>query len=295
MGSISGLKSKMSAGKINPGVYQMTETVWVEKESKKGDDQIFFGQQLVDLDGHPHKLELFAMATTAYGGSDRVVEINKKGQLVTVGDATVKFNRNIGAGKYLDSLNDCGFSPKKLDNIDLEPGGLDGQWVRIDTPPSGKTDDKGNPYTDVIVAELLDKPPSKGSKGSANTGTVKKTSAPVEEPDDDDNNATTEPDEEADELDASDDEIEAAIAYVQEMIADPNTFIKNFDEDAAAGGVTLKQANTSVFAKFKGKGALKGKIASLVGNPKFHEQHADGWTFDEDEGVILPPKKKKSK
>lgn len=302
MGRISGLKSKMSAGRINPGKYQMTNTRWEEKEARSGTPIINFCQTLIDTAGGEHELTLFAMSTTAYGSDERNVQINKKGQLTTVDpEADVRINRNMGAGKYLDSLNDAGFSPKKLDNIDIEPSGLDGQWVVIDTPPSGRSDDKGNPYTDIVVTELIDAP--KGSSKVSGKKTAAKP-APVEDEDDeeeeesdDDSNDDEDSDDDEDDdndLDASEDEIDAAVEFVKAAIADPDTYVKNFDAEDNNGGITLKQANTAVFSKFKGKGALKGKVATLVGNPKFHQEHGDGWTFDADEGVITPKKVKKA-
>lgn len=301
MGRISGRTADMSSGKLNPGTYQFSETKWEEKE-KNGNDNIWWTTTFLDLDGNPHPFSLFATQTVAFGTNDRTVEVNKKGQLVTIEEATtLKLNRNIGAGKFFDSLDKHGFSPTKLRDVDINPGGFDGQWIKIDTvaQTGGKVDQNGNPYTDVVCTEILGDSPGGGKKGSAaagkSTSATAKKAALAPEPEPDEEESAEESDDNADAL-GTDEEIEAASGYVLSTVADPATYIKNYLADSdGSGTINIKPLAVSVYQKFVkefgGDKKLTGKVASLVGNPEFHEQYSGdgGWTFNAEDGDVVVP------
>lgn len=287
--SVSGRKSKMTKGRLDGAIVQFTKTEWLEEESKSGKDVVNFSTIFTDVDGQEHPRKF-------YLGDQRFVRVNSDGAIESVDESRqYTISMDMAAGKLFTSLDEAGFSGKKLDLIGDEPGGVDGQWVKLKEVASGSLKTDGSPFTDLLVDELVDAPAGKsaGKKTSTSaalaTGkaaTVKKTSKIVEE------ESEEEPEEETEkEESGTDDPIHAAaIEAMDKILASLSTktpLVKNFDSDAANGGITIKQAYTASFGILKGKD-VKGPASNLINDASFHLENAAErlYKFSKKTGVI---------
>lgn len=291
MGSVSGRKSKMTKGRLDGAVVQFTSTSWVEEESKSGKDVVNFSTIFIDADGQEYPRKF-------YLGDQKYVHVNGDGGIESVDESrNYTISMDMAAGKILASLEDAGFSGKKLDAVGDTPGVLDGQWVRLKEVPSGSMKNDGvTPFTDLLVDELVDAPDVKGGKKSSASAkpaaaTTKKKAAPVVEEEEDEDE--TENADEDDDESSDDDPIRAAAVDAMEKIltslSTKTPLVKNFDSDAANGGITIKQAYTASFGVLKGKD-IKGPGSNMINDPAFHlENAAEGlYKFSKKTGIITP-------
>lgn len=295
--SVSGRKSKMTKGRLDGAVVQFTNTEWLAEESKGGKDVVNFSTIFTDADGQEHPRKF-------YLGDQRFVRVNDAGGIESVDESrNYTISMDMATGKLLSSLEDAGFSGKKLDQIGDEPGVVDGQWVKLKEVPSGSLKSDGvTQFTDLLVDELVDDPTSSGSgkkKGTAGTKptasavstSAKKKAAPVVDDDDDDDNTSSADDDDDDS--SADDPIRAAAVEAMEKIltslSTKTPLVKNFDSDAANGGITMKQAYTASFGVLKGKD-VKGPASNMINDAAFHlENAAEGlYRFKKSTGVITP-------
>lgn len=301
--AVSGRKSKMSKGRLDNAVVKFTNTEWVEDTTKNGKDIVQLATVFIDADGQEHPYNFIL-------GDQKYVRV-EDGKLASVDDSRdYQISDKSPAGKMLVSLDDAGFSPKKLDNIGDTPEALDGQWVKVKQMASTSLKTDGTPFTDLIVEELIDEKDATGIGSSAKTKSSNKSEdkksgkgkaagrsslagIPAEvESDDDDDDAETAADEDDD--DESDDEAEAdpiaeaALDTVKQILADPAEYVRNFDEEAADGGISIKQAYTAAFAAFKGDKKAKGPVCNLINDPSFHKANAKNgeYQFDSKLGIL---------
>lgn len=301
---ISGRKSKMRVGgSLDGAVVKFTETMWEAKESRNGKDNVNLKTSFVDADDQSHEKEFFLSSQRFVNAED--------GKLVTVDEQPdYQISGTSAAGKILSSLEDAGFSPKKLDNIGDAPEALDGTWARLKEKPSNRMKDDGTPFTDLIVEEIVDDPTSgkgKGGKKAEKASGKAKASSKVVEEDDEDEDADVETDEDEDEdsdentdedEDEETDEDDPIATLARDttvtLLSSPAEYVKNFDEDAADGGVTVKQAYTASFGMLKGAGKQKGPASSMINDPSFHKANAKAglYQFESKTGVLMANQKK---
>lgn len=293
---ISGLRKNMSKGRIPDGaVMQITESQWVEEPNKNGDkDVINWHITFLDSAGTPVNQKLYLTDAQYCHVED--------GQLVAVEPERFRISQNFAAGMFLASLEEAGFSSKKLDNIGDHPEAVDGQWVRLKNEISGgSTKADGTPYTNLVVDELVDGPGKGAKAGTSSKATASKKGKPEPEPDEDEDESND------DDADESDDEDEDSDEDSDEEEADPHRqaasdlvvtilkslkskqpLIANFDKTALGGGATLKQVYTTSFKVFKGKSSDKSAVTSLVNDIDFHKANAKAglYKFDSKKGVL---------
>jgi hypothetical protein len=292
----------MTKGMLDGAVVQFSDTQWKEDESSRGKDIVNLQTVFLDIDGTEY-LKKFYMGdqrfTRVDGGIIKSVDQSR--------DCTI--SADFAAGKLLASIEDAAGADevakserlrvfKILDDIE-DASGLDGLWVKLKSVAgTGKPKDDGTPFTDLLVDELVDAPDGKsaGKKtsgktaaGTATTASGKKKAAAVDDDDDDDDEASADDDTE----EGTEDPIHAAAVQAMDAIltslATKTPLVKNFDEDAAGGGITIKQAYTASFGILKGKD-IKGPASNLINDASFHTENAAEqlYKFSKKTGVITP-------
>lgn len=301
--SVSGRKSKMTKGRLDGAVLQFSATNWTEDESKSGKDVVNLSTIFLDVDGgeYPRKF---------YMGDQRFTRV-EDGVIKSVDDGRdCTISQDFAAGKLLKSIEDAAEADevskserlrvfKILDDVE-DASVLDGLWVKLKEVPSGSLKTDGSPFTDLLVDELVDAPDAKsgrkaaaGKSAAASATGGKKKAAKVVEEDEDEEEAAADDAGDEDEDDASDDPIRAAaVDAMEKILASLSTktpLVKNFDSDAANGGITIKQAYTASFGVLKGKD-VKGPGSNMINDPAFHKQNAmdDLYQFNAKKGIITP-------
>lgn len=284
--TISGRKSKMTKGRLDGAVVQFTQTAWTEDESKSGKDVVNLSTVFSDVDEQEYPRKF-------YLGDQKFVRVNGDGALESVDESRdYTISMDMAAGKILASLEDAGFSGKKLDGIGDDASVLDGQWVRLKEVPGSGLKQDGTPFMELLVDELVDAPTSGGggSKKKTAAATKKKVAKKVE---DEDEEEETPEDDDEETTDDDDDPIRAAaldaMTKILTSLSTKTPLVKNFDEDAANGGITIKQAYTASFGVLKGKD-VKGPGSNLINDPDFHLANAaEGlYKFSKKTGIITP-------
>jgi hypothetical protein len=309
--SISGRKSKMSQGRLDNAIVKHAVVEWQAVTSRNGKDNVNLHVEFEDTDGQTYKQDFFLSSQQYVGVED--------GKLITVSeDREFSIGADTQAGKYLASLDEAGFSAKKLDNIGDAPEALVDQWVRVKQEPTSRLKDDGTPFTNLVVAALVDEDEATGGKGKAkgkSAGTKKeakstkgkagksvKEEEPEEEEEEESEDEDTEEEDEDDEdtededEESEDDELdpltEAARETMSVILSDLSGSVKNFDPGAAGGGISIKQAYVASFTKATDK-KKKGPISNLINDAEFHKAAAAAglYRFDAKKGVIAPNKK----
>jgi hypothetical protein len=291
---ISGLREKMQKGGLQAGDYQFQNTRYemIESKTSPGTENAWALVDFVDADGTEYKDTRF-MCMGGAGRGTRLA-VNDSGALIVVNeqgdevDADGGLSLNTGWGKFLNTLEDAGFSKKKLDVIGDKAGVVDGQWVHIERKEtSRKNEQTGQAYTELVVTALLDEEEVGASKPKVKKAAAKKPAkAAAEEEEADDTDDT-------DDAEDTDDPTRAeAVTLMKTILSDLPEAIKNFNPKKNAGGVSVRELHTAGFALYKGKN--KGPVTKFLSLPEFHSENAEAglYRFDDENGIITPKKKK---
>jgi hypothetical protein len=313
---ISGRKKNMVKGRLDGAVMKFTESQWEERETKGGKDAVNFYTTFEAANGGTVERRFFL-------GDQKYVRVGKNGGLESVDESRdYKISSDMAAGRLFDSIESAAFAdevPKGerkrvldvLDDIGDAPEGLDGLWVRLKEQPQqgGDTKQDGTPFTDLIVDELVEEPGEGGGKKKKTTTadkvdkkTAVKSSKKSSKKDDEEEEEEEEGEEGEEDEDEDEDEVEessdddpvhaAALDATQKILASLSTktpLVKNYDGDAAGGGITIKQAYTASFGLLKGKD-VKGPGSNMINDPEFHLTNAaEGeYKFNKKKGIIYP-------
>lgn len=333
--TISGRSETFSKGRLDNADVKFTNTRLEMIESKRnpGTENPFLVTDFVDIDGTEYSNQRFIILG-GNGRNTRLAVID--GKLVCVDSDGEEIeggalSDRCSAAKLLDSLEDLGFSKKKLDVVFDQPEVLDDQWVHVEQKPTGRKDEQtGNEYTELIVTALLDEDELAGGKkkaGAAKTsskgvaastkGKSSKSSASkaVKEEEDDDEAENAEEDEESE---ASDEDETADEESTDETEEEADEEEGGEDEEDSIVGeardLTLKVLSNlpgtvknfnpkkngggatvrEVYtASFAAyKGKNKGPVTSVIRDPEFHTANAEAGLYRFDEEIgILYPKK----
>lgn len=277
----------MSQGRLDNAVVKATNCHWEAKTSKKGKDNVNLRIDFVDSDDTEHEVEMFL-------SSQRFVQA-EDGKLITVSEnENFKIGGDTQAGRFLQSLDTAGFSRKILKNIGDDIDQLDGQWMRVKQEPTGQLKDNGEPFTNLVVAELIDENDAPGGSGKKNAKESTTSKTPKKEAEEEEKE-----EEESKSKEGEKEEDETTVEARNTMLvilADPKAAVKNYDPEANGGGITIKQAYVASFTNATDK-KLKGPIGELINDPDFHKENAANelYAFDAKKGVITANKRKNKK